>query len=64
MYAHTKPYEVGRGGILFSGFMYPLETHPPHLGETVLKHFAVNDVRFHPQRYSMDTRYFSFSKII
>lgn len=65
MYTHTKFYgtetiptdEIG-GGMFIYWLSIFLETHT-YLGEFIegLKHFAVSDVKFHPQKYvlALDT---------
>jgi len=68
MYTHTKfygtdaiPPEEIRGRNVFTGSVCFM-TYYGHLGEFIegLKHFAVSDVKFHPQRYAGGTHYFPF----
>lgn len=60
MYAHTKSYgteiippEETRGESTVAGFALYLILIINYLDEFIegLKHFAVSDVKFHPQRY-------------
>jgi len=66
MYTHTKfygtetiPTDEIRGGMFICWLSIFLETHLAYLGEFIegLKHFAVSDVKFHPQKYvvALDT---------
>jgi len=50
---------------IFTGAVWFM-THCSHLGEFIegLKHFAVSDVKFHPQKYAVGTCYFPFSNTI